>query len=90
MDDFFDDFDGDNDEGFDHDDDDADFGETPGEFESEAGPAIDEDVSLEAENDHCRGIQWQDWMLLGPISEEIAREKAEEERLIRENDKGED
>ena len=32
------------------------------------------------------GLQWQDWMIIGPLSEEIAREKREKERIIREEE----
>lgn len=27
------------------------------------------------------GLDWEDWMMIGPMSEEIAREKKEQERL---------
>ena len=31
------------------------------------------------------GLDWEDWMIIGPLSEEIAREKREKDRIIREN-----
>lgn len=30
------------------------------------------------------GLGWEDWMIIGPLSEELAREKREQERLERE------
>jgi len=32
------------------------------------------------------GIDWEDWMIIGPISEDIAREKIEKDRLGKDND----
>ena len=29
------------------------------------------------------GFDWQDWMIIGPLSEDIAEEKREQERLER-------
>jgi hypothetical protein len=29
------------------------------------------------------GFDWEDWMIIGPMSEEIAEEKCEQERLER-------
>lgn len=29
--------------------------------------------------DHFDGLDWQDWMILGPMSEEIAEEKREKD-----------
>ena len=31
------------------------------------------------------GLDWEDWMIIGPLSEDIAREKREKDRIIREN-----
>jgi len=84
MNDFYDDFEGDFDDGFDNGD---RFDETFSESEMDEAETDKEDIPLESK-DHSSGIGWQDWMLLGPISEDIAREKAEQERLIRENYKG--
>ena len=36
------------------------------------------------------GLDWEDWMIIGPLSEEIAREKREKDRIIRENDTSDD
>ncbi|MCB2148206.1 MAG: hypothetical protein KQI81_17145 [Deltaproteobacteria bacterium] len=36
--------------------------------------------------DDSDGIDWQDWMIMGPLSEDIAREKREQDRIRREND----
>jgi hypothetical protein len=35
------------------------------------------------------GIDWEDWLIIGPLSEEIARERRDRDRLEGEND-GED
>jgi len=32
------------------------------------------------------GFDWQDWMIIGPLSEDIAEEKRERERDMFEND----
>lgn len=32
------------------------------------------------------GLEWQDWMIIGPLSEDIAREKLDIERTRREWD----
>jgi len=32
------------------------------------------------------GIDWEDWLIIGPLSEKIAREKREHDRIIRENE----
>lgn len=36
------------------------------------------------------GLDWEDWMMIGPMSEEIAREKKEQERLEQELSKEDD
>ena len=36
------------------------------------------------------GIDWDDWMIIGPLSEDIAREKRDIERARREWDDGKD
>ncbi len=36
------------------------------------------------------GLEWQDWMIIGPLSEDIAREKRDIERTRREWDDEED
>ena len=35
-------------------------------------------------------LEWDDWLIIGPLSEEIAREKREKDRIIRENDMSDD
>ena len=40
--------------------------------------------------DDCDGLEWQDWMIIGPLSEDIAREKRDIERMRREWDDGDD
>ena len=70
MDDFFDDNDG-MDDGFDDDwKDEPTFG----------------NESAESDEDHWDGPEWQDWMIIGPLSEDIAREKRDIERTRREWD----
>ena len=32
------------------------------------------------------GFDWQDWMIIGPLSEDIAKEKREQERDMFEDD----
>ena len=36
--------------------------------------------------DDFDGLDWDDWMLIGPLSEEIARERREKDSIRREND----
>lgn len=69
MDDFFDDFDHDY-EGMDDDSGD--------DWDHE--PDIDEEPA-ESDEDTWDGPEWQDWMIIGPMSEEIAREKREKRRI---------
>ena len=33
------------------------------------------------------GLDWEDWMIIGPLSEGIANEKRERNRIRRENDR---
>ena len=40
--------------------------------------------------DDYDGLEWQDWMIIGPLSEDIAREKRDIERTRREWDGQED
>lgn len=92
MDDFNEDFGDDFDDGgkdnFDHDDDDSVLDDIFDENEIEDEVDADKDVPLEAESDPCEGLQWQSFMIIGPLSEEIAREKKERERLRRRLMKG--
>lgn len=42
-------------------------------------------------DDFWDGPEWQDWMWIGPMSEELSREKREQERIERDDDQfGED
>jgi hypothetical protein len=34
-------------------------------------------------DDH-NGLDWQDWMIIGPLSEDIAQEEQEQNRIIKE------
>ena len=44
-----------------------------------------DDYTTEA-NDGTRGFpEWQDWMIIGPLSEELTRERQEREWLKRKN-----
>ena len=36
--------------------------------------------------DDFDGIDWEDWMIIGPISEDIAREKIEKDRIRKDSD----
>jgi len=36
--------------------------------------------------DDYDGLEWQDWMIIGPLSEDIAREKRNIDRIRRELD----
>ena len=40
--------------------------------------------------DDYDGLEWQDWMIIGPLSEDIAREKRDIERTRREWDDADD
>ncbi len=40
--------------------------------------------------DDFDGLEWQDWMIIGPLSEDIAREKRDIERTKREWDDQDD
>ena len=49
------------------------------------------DDSIDDYDDPCKdggydGLEWQDWMIIGPLSEQIAEEKQEQERIVRDND----
>ena len=36
--------------------------------------------------DDFDGLDWEDWMIIGPLSEDIANERRERNRIRREND----
>jgi len=36
-------------------------------------------------DDSFDGLDWEDWMIIGPLSEDIAKEKREKDRIIRED-----
>jgi hypothetical protein len=40
--------------------------------------------------DEFDGIDWEDWMIIGPISDDIAREKIEKDRIRRDSDDSDD
>ena len=83
MDDFFDDYDDYNDSDF------MDEDPFDDEMDDNAGP-FQEDSTEESERADDFGLDWQDWMIIGPLSEEIARQKRDIERTIREWDDEDD
>ncbi len=42
-------------------------------------------IMAESEDGSWDGPSWQDWMIIGPLAESLAREKGERERIRREN-----
>ncbi|MBC2711133.1 MAG: hypothetical protein HGJ94_09105 [Desulfosarcina sp.] len=79
MDDFFDDFDDDMDGGFDDDG-----------FENSGDDADGDETATESNDELWDGPDWQDWMIIGPISEDSAREKRDIDRIRREYDDTDD
>ena len=77
MDDNFDDFDDDMDQDFDDDD----------FCEDDFDDAITDDTPTETEGGFRPFPQWQDWMIIGPLSEEIAREKRFKKRIRKDFDR---
>ena len=41
-------------------------------------------------SDDFHGLGWQDWMIIGPMSEQIGEEMREQDRIQRENDNSDD
>ena len=41
-------------------------------------------------DDDFDGLDWEDWMIIGPLSEDIAKEKREKDRILRDNDNSDD
>ena len=41
-------------------------------------------------DDSWDGPEWQDWMIIGPMSEQINRERKERDRIQRDNDESDD
>lgn len=80
MDDFFDDFDGDGDGSFDDYGDDGGCDDDSDDAETDAG---DDEITFEPDDGSGGFSEWQDWMIIGPLSEELARERRERERLMR-------
>jgi hypothetical protein len=76
SDDFFDDFE-------------DDFDGELGDYE-DSEPAEETDDSSDPWEITWDGLQWQDWMIIGPLSEEIAREEREKDRIRKENERDED
>jgi hypothetical protein len=58
---------------------DEDFDDDEGFIDDEA----DGDTTTETNDGHWDGPDWQDWMIIGPLSEDIAEEKRERERIER-------
>ena len=58
---------------------DGDFGDYEGDhdggFDHNEGTSHDEPCD--------RGLEWQDWMIIGPLSEDIAEEKKEKDRIYK-------
>lgn len=78
---------------------DGDFDGEPGDYEDDGFCDEDfEDVEPVGENGNTPesdnvpwdDLEWLGWMIIGPLSEEIAKEKREKGRIRRENDKGVD
>jgi len=42
-------------------------------------------IMAESEDEAWDGPSWQDWMIIGPLAESLAREKGERERIRKEN-----
>ena len=40
--------------------------------------------------DDFDGIDWDDWLIIGPLSEDIAREKIEKDRISKDSDDSDD
>lgn len=77
FDDGFEDYEGDDFEG-DHEGD----GFDDGGFDNEADNTNDTDANHE---EPCGGpLKWQDWMIIGPLSEDLVREKREKRKIRRE------
>ena len=49
-----------------------------------------DDFDDPCEDDGYDGLEWQDWMIIGPLSEQIAEEKRERDRIGREHDAPDD
>jgi hypothetical protein len=47
---------------------------------------LQDDTPDEAESDEHYRPDWENWMIIGPLSEDLAREKRERERIRREAD----
>lgn len=78
CDDFFEDFDDEMDGCFDEDNFEEDgFGDDETD---------EKDSPDESTDDFWDGPDWQDWMIIGPLSEDIAREKRDIDRIRKKND----
>ena len=75
CDDFIDDFE---DEDFDGDD-----GFIDDDFDDDEA---DGNTTTETDDGSWDGPDWQDWMIIGPLSEDIAEEKREKERIRKQHD----
>ena len=68
------------------DDFDGDFGDYDGgDFDGDSydDGGFDHDGDTSHDEPSSGGLQWQDWMIIGPLSEEIAEEKKEKDRIYR-------
>ena len=43
-------------------------------------------IMAESADEAWDGPSWQDWLIIGPLAESLAREKREKERIRRENE----
>ena len=50
---------------------------------------LQDDTPDEAESDEHYGPDWKDWMIIGPMSEEIAEEKRRQRQIEREFERDE-
>jgi hypothetical protein len=80
FDDFDDNFDDSDNSNFDNDELDCDDNEI--EYDEEIGPVEN--------NSFWDGPDWRDWMIIGPLSEDIARDKIEKERIRRDEEGSDD
>lgn len=80
MDDFFDDFDNDFDGGSDED---GDEGECDDDFSDLETDGDDDDTTFETTDGSWDFPREKDWSIIGPLSEELSRERREREWLKR-------
>jgi len=83
MDDYLDDFDDDPGDGFIENEFDDDLDDIfDGEMDENETLCDNESVAG-IQDRNWNGLEWQDWMIIGPLSEDIAREKREKKQIER-------